>query len=80
MDRTLTYKLGVAFFCFGNIMLLSFQNILISMNFEIHTNLFSITYFHLITSCLYSASGYYVSAYKSIRTKMLNIDVPIALG
>jgi Cu+-exporting ATPase len=25
VNRTLTYKLGVAFFCFGNIMLLSFQ-------------------------------------------------------
>jgi Cu+-exporting ATPase len=29
---------------------------------------------------IYSASGYYVSAWKSIRSKLLNIDIPIALG
>jgi Cu+-exporting ATPase len=33
-----------------------------------------------LPSFLYSASGYYVSAYKSIKSKMLNIDIPIALG
>ncbi len=29
---------------------------------------------------IYSASGYYVSAWKSIKSRMLNIDIPIALG
>ena len=29
---------------------------------------------------IYSASGYYVSAWKSIKTGLLNIDIPIALG
>jgi Cu+-exporting ATPase len=33
-----------------------------------------------LPSFFYSASGYYVSAYKSIKSKMLNIDIPIALG
>jgi Cu+-exporting ATPase len=33
-----------------------------------------------LPSFFYSASDYYVSAYKSIRSKMLNIDIPIALG
>src|SRR5690606_31105046 len=33
-----------------------------------------------LPSFLYAASGYYVSAWKSIKTGMLNIDVPIALG
>jgi len=28
----------------------------------------------------YSAKGYFISAYKGIRSKILNIDVPIALG
>ena len=32
-DRTLTYKLGVAFFCFGNIMLLSFPEYFESQEF-----------------------------------------------
>ena len=29
---------------------------------------------------IFRISGYYVSAYKSIKSKMLNIDIPIALG
>jgi Cu+-exporting ATPase len=29
---------------------------------------------------IYSASGYYVSAWKSIKSGLLNIDIPIALG
>jgi Cu+-exporting ATPase len=33
-----------------------------------------------LPSFIYSASGYYVSAWKSIRSGMLNIDIPIALG
>ena len=33
-----------------------------------------------LPSFFYAASGYYVSAYKSIRAKMFNIDIPIALG
>jgi len=33
-----------------------------------------------LTIFLYSASGYYVAAWKSIRARMLNIEIPIALG
>ena len=33
-----------------------------------------------LPSFFYSASGYYVAAYKSLRTGMLNIEIPIALG
>ena len=33
-----------------------------------------------ITCCFYSAQDYFISAYKGIRSKILNIDVPIALG
>jgi Cu+-exporting ATPase len=33
-----------------------------------------------LPSFLYSASGYYVSAWKSIKAGMLNIEIPIALG
>ena len=83
VDRSLTYKLGVAFFCFGNIMLLSFPEY-----FEVHEywldqyrGFFRWLIFALsLPSFFYSASGYYVSAYKSIKSGMLNIDIPIALG
>ncbi|WP_343617845.1 heavy metal translocating P-type ATPase metal-binding domain-containing protein [Flavobacterium sp.] len=83
IDRSLTYKLGVAFFCFGNIMLLSFPEYFEIKEFwlDSYKPFFRLLIFLLaLPSFLYSASGYYVSAYHSIRTKMLNIDIPIALG
>jgi len=83
VDRSLTYKLGVAFFCFGNIMLLSFPEYFEMKEFwlDSYKPFFRLLIFLLaLPSFLYSASGYYVSAYHSIKTKMLNIDIPIALG
>jgi Cu+-exporting ATPase len=83
VDRTLTYKLGVAFFCFGNIMLLSFPEYFEIKEFWLdnYKPFFRILIFILaLPSFVYSASGYYVSAYKSIKSGMLNIDIPIALG
>ncbi|KAF2340599.1 heavy metal translocating P-type ATPase [Flavobacterium tistrianum] len=83
VDRSLTYKLGVAFFCFGNIMLLSFPEYFEMKEFwlDSYKPFFRLLIFLLaLPTFLYSASGYYVSAYHSIRTKMLNIDIPIALG
>ena len=83
VDRSLTYKLGVAFFCFGNIMLLSFPEYFEIKEFWLdnYKPFFRILIFLLaLPSFLYSASGYYISAYKSIRSGMLNIDIPIALG
>ncbi|MEY4462420.1 MAG: hypothetical protein RLY98_960 [Bacteroidota bacterium] len=83
VDRTLTYKLGVAFFCFGNIMLLSFPEYFEVKEYWLdqYRGFFRWLIFALsLPSFCYSASGYYVSAYKSIKSKMLNIDIPIALG
>lgn len=83
MDRSLTYKLGVAFFCFGNIMLLSFPEYFEVEEYWLdhYRGFFRWLIFALsLPSFFYSASGYYVSAYKSIQSKMLNIDIPIALG
>ena len=83
VDRSLTYKLGVAFFCFGNIMLLSFPEYFEVKEYWLdqYRGFFRILIFALsLPSFFYSASGYYVSAYKSIKSGMLNIDIPIALG
>ena len=83
VDRSLTYKLGVAFFCFGNIMLLSFPEYFEVEEYWLdqYRGFFRWLIFALaLPSFFYSASGYYVSAYKSIKTRMLNIDIPIALG
>ncbi|WP_294818488.1 heavy metal translocating P-type ATPase metal-binding domain-containing protein [uncultured Flavobacterium sp.] len=82
-DRSLVYKLGVAFFCFGNIMLLSFPEYFEDEEFWLNNYrgflrwlIFGLS----LPTFLYSASGYYASAWKSLRRGMLNIDVPIALG
>jgi Cu+-exporting ATPase len=83
VDRSLTYKLGVAFFCFGNIMLLSFPEYFEVKEYWLdqYRGFFRILIFALsLPSFFYSASGYYVSAYKSIKSGTLNIDIPIALG
>ncbi|MFC7772295.1 heavy metal translocating P-type ATPase metal-binding domain-containing protein [Flavobacterium sp. GCM10027622] len=83
IDRTLIYKIGVAFFSFGNIMLLSFPEYFEVGEFwiEQYKGFFRWLIFLLaLPPFFYSASGYYVSAWKSIRLGMLNIDIPIALG
>ncbi|MFV8359811.1 heavy metal translocating P-type ATPase [Flavobacterium sp. LS1P3] len=87
VDRSLTYKLGVAFFCFGNIMLLSFPEYFEVKEYWLdqYRGFFRWLIFALsLPSFFYSASGYYVSAYKSIKTNPevsgANIDIPIALG
>ncbi|MFD2907721.1 heavy metal translocating P-type ATPase metal-binding domain-containing protein [Flavobacterium ardleyense] len=83
IDRSLIYKIGVAFFCFGNIMLLSFPEYFEVEEFWInqYRGFFRWMVFALaLPSFFYSASGYYVSAWKSIKSGMLNIDIPIALG
>ncbi len=82
-DRTLVYKLGVAFFCFGNIMLLSFPEYFEVSEYWLdhYRNFFRWLIFALaMPSFFYSASGYYVAAYKGIRAGILNIEIPIALG
>lgn len=83
IDRSLTYKIAVAFFCFGNIMLLSFPEYFEVKEFWLnqYRGFFRWLIFAIsIPSFLYSASGYYVAAWKSIKAKMLSIEIPIALG
>lgn len=83
IDRSLLYKLGVAFFSFGNIMLLSFPEYFEVEEFWLdqYKGFFRGLIFALaLPSFLYAASDYYVSAYKSIKIKIPNIDIPITLG
>ena len=65
IDRSLTYKLGVAFFCFGNIMLLSFPEYFEIKEFWLdnYKPFFRALIFILsLPSFIYSAKYYYVSA------------------
>ncbi len=83
IDRTLIYKIGVAFFSFGNIMLLSFPEYFEVEEYWInqYRGFFRWLIFALsLPPFIYSASGYYVSAWKSLKAGLLNIEIPIALG
>jgi Cu+-exporting ATPase len=82
-DRSLAVKIGLAGFCFGNTMLLSIPEYLdtdFSMT-EAFSNFFG--YINLILALpvfFYAASDYFTSAWKGLRHRFINIDVPIALG
>lgn len=82
-DRSRIYKIGVAGFCFGNIMMLSFPEYF-SFGNEIELSLKKLfSYLNLILSLpvfFYAASEFFVSAWKGLRRKFLNIDAPIALA
>ena len=82
-DKTFFYKLGVAGFAFGNIMLLSFPEYLgLNKAFEGDFARF-FSYLNIALALpvlLFSATEYYLSAWLSLKQKQPNIDIPIALG
>ncbi|MFZ9387948.1 MAG: heavy metal translocating P-type ATPase [Chitinophagaceae bacterium] len=82
IDKSLVYQLGVAGFCFGNIMLLSFPEYLgIDTTETALRDLFRWISFGLaIPVLLYASLPFYTSSWKSLRHKFLNIDTPIALA
>ncbi len=83
VDRSLLYKIGVAGFAFGNIMLLSFPEYL-GLEQERDAWFFSIfgyiNLFLAVPVLLYSGRDYLISAYEGLRQHYLNIDLPLALG
>jgi Cu+-exporting ATPase len=83
-SRKQLIKIGIAGFCFGNIMMLSFPEYFSSGNFIEQQRLsYFFGYLNLLLSLpvfFYSASDFFISAWKSIRHRFLNIDAPIALA
>ena len=82
-SQQLLVKIGVAGFCFGNIMLLSFPEYLGLDIFEdqILTRWFSWIILLLSLPVVgYCAKDYFISAVKGLKQRYLNIDVPIVLG
>jgi Cu+-exporting ATPase len=82
VPRSMIYQLGVAGFCFGNIMLLSFpeylgieaadlglQGVFRTLNFILALPVF-----------FYSSIPFFSSGWKALKHKHLNIDAPIALA
>ncbi|MBT8306450.1 MAG: heavy metal translocating P-type ATPase metal-binding domain-containing protein [Maribacter sp.] len=83
VDRSLIYKLGVAGFAFGNVMFLSFPEYFEVDEFWLdqYKGVFRWLMFTFsLPVVLYAGQDYLISAYKGIRSNILNIDVPIALG
>ena len=83
VDRSLIYKLGVAGFAFGNVMLFSFPEYFEVEEFWLdqYKQVFRWLMFAFsLPVVFYASQDYFISAYKGIRSKLLNIDVPIALG
>lgn len=82
-DKTTIFKIGIAGFCFGNIMMLSFPEYF-SLGGNGDANLkrfFSFLNLGLaLPVFFYSASTFFSSAYNSIKKRFLNVDAPIALA
>lgn len=81
-DRTFLFQLGIAGFAFGSIMLWStpdyfglgkdnpaFRNFSAYLSFLVS-----------LPVLLFSARSYFISAFKAIRSKSINLDVPITIG
>lgn len=82
VDRRFIYKIGVAGFAFGNIMLLSFPEYL-GLNPTDHFFQQVFGYLNILLSIpvvFFSGFDYLTSAWTSLRNRYLNLDVPIALG
>ncbi|MEO9893996.1 heavy metal translocating P-type ATPase metal-binding domain-containing protein [Aurantibacter sp.] len=89
-DRSLIYKLGVAGFAFGNVMFLSFPDYFDLSSSENSGGEFWLNQYQDVFRWLmftfslpvvfYAGNDYFISAFKGLRSKILNIDVPIALG
>src|SRR5690554_773160 len=83
VDRSLINKLTIAGFVFGNIMFLSLPEYFEGSEFwldQFKPFFRWLMFAFSLPVVFYSASGYFISAYKGLRSKILNIDVPIALG
>lgn len=80
--RGLYYKIGIAGFCFGNIMLLSLPEYLGMGEEWIHYARFfgTLNILLALPVFFYAASDYFRSAWAAVRHGRVNIDVPITLG
>ena len=83
LDRNLYLKIGVAGFCFINIMMFHFPEYLAGEK-EVEVgigNFFNYLSVALaLPVLLYSSLDYFKSAWSSLRSRVINMDVPISLG
>ncbi len=82
-ERSLLLKIGISGFSFMNVMLYNFPEYLPGGDelSNMFTRFFGIMSLILaLPVVIYCANDYYLSAYKGLKHKMVNIDVPITLG
>jgi Cu+-exporting ATPase len=79
---TFLFQLGIAGFAFGSIMLWSTPEYFglgqDNPNFRNFTSVLS--FLVSIPVLLFSAKDYFISAFKALRSKVINLDVPITIG
>ena len=82
VDRTLMYKIGVAGFIFGNVMMYSLPEYFNgkALHESLGPFLHYLGFALAIPLVFYSGSDYIISAVKNLRKGIVNIDLPIALG
>jgi Cu+-exporting ATPase len=80
-NKKLIYKLGIAGFAFGNTMLLSMPEYIpgeVSPEFRSFFGWLNLLL--AIPVLVYSANDYILSAWKNLKHKIINIDMPITIG
>lgn len=76
-------KLGIAGFCFSNIMMLSFPEYLNGgklVETNIQTTLQYISIVLSLPVLLYAAAEFFISAFKALQNRYINLDAPVALA
>jgi Cu+-exporting ATPase len=76
-------RLGIAGFCFSNIMMLSFPDYLSVDGIDEKILATTFNYISLLLSIplvFFSAAPFFIQAWKGLRQKFLNIDTPIAFA
>ncbi len=82
-NRSLLIKIGIAGFAFGNTMLFSFPEYLPgseTIDFNYKTFFGTMNILLALPVFFYCANDYLLSAWKSIKNKIVNIDIPISIG
>jgi Cu+-exporting ATPase len=81
-NRQRIYRLTVAGFCFGNIMMLSFPEYLSNGDVD-PSMLHMFSYASLLLSLpvlIYSGGEFFVSAWQGVKARFINIDLPLSLS
>ena len=81
-DRSQWYKIGIAGFCFGNIMMMSFPEYFsigeVAGNADLKLTFSWLNFALSLPVLFYSSRDFFISGIGAIRSKHLNIDLPIA--